>query len=231
MTGTSSGVYRHKLQVLLFTFLLTMRGTPSLYIKDELGMTNIRFRPDSGVSGISKRKDYWSSSRSGRMVGIRREFLKDQQLAARDNSRTPFQWNGVGYTRGSLWQENRGSAVNENYRVVNAAVQETDPGFGAGVCASAGRTLGRSVASWCMASTGGFMRMNWKYTHISGSVGLEQRMPVLLNFSGERPGYTEAVGRGRDLDQHNLLLWRVRRDAGSVWLRPWQALVLKQTKD
>lgn len=41
--GDDGDLYRVVSSKLLFTFLLTMRGTPSLYNGDELGMTNIRF--------------------------------------------------------------------------------------------------------------------------------------------------------------------------------------------
>ena len=52
-------------------------------------------------------------------------FLKDQQLAARDNSRTPFQWDAspqAGFTTGAPWIR-----VNDNYKKINVAGQEKDP--------------------------------------------------------------------------------------------------------
>ena len=119
--GDDRDAFREVSAKLLFTFLLTMRGTPSLYNGDELGMTNIRFRQIGEYQDIETKQKY-AEIRENR--GDTEAFLVDQQLAARDNSRTPFQWSAerhAGFTEGEPWM-----TVNENYRAINAAIQEGD---------------------------------------------------------------------------------------------------------
>jgi oligo-1,6-glucosidase len=53
-------------------------------------------------------------------------FLKDQQLTARDNGRTPFQWTNdvnAGFSSGRPW-----ISVNPNYLMINRAAQEREKG-------------------------------------------------------------------------------------------------------
>ncbi|HEV2353661.1 MAG TPA: alpha-glucosidase [Puia sp.] len=104
---------------LLFTFLLTMRGTPSLYNGDELGMTNIRFTRIEEYRDIETIRKHRQICEQG---GDTDAFLRDQQLTARDNSRTPFQWTAgrnAGFTTGVPWMP-----VNENYLRINRELEE-----------------------------------------------------------------------------------------------------------
>jgi len=53
------------------------------------------------------------------------QFIKDQQFGARDNSRTPFQWDNsvnAGFTTGKPWIE-----INKNYTTINEGAEENDP--------------------------------------------------------------------------------------------------------
>ncbi|CAL1549089.1 unnamed protein product, partial [Lymnaea stagnalis] len=50
--------------------------------------------------------------------------MESQKLIARDNGRTPFQWEdseNAGFTSGQPWLK-----VNPNYKEINAEAQETD---------------------------------------------------------------------------------------------------------
>lgn len=119
--GDDSEAFRDAWAKLLFTFLLTMRATPFIYNGDELGMTNIRFDKIEDYRDIETRQMYQHLKDNG---GDPEAFLKDQQLAARDNSRTPFQWTGgpqAGFTSGTPW-----IMVNPNYKTVNRAAAEKD---------------------------------------------------------------------------------------------------------
>jgi oligo-1,6-glucosidase len=52
-------------------------------------------------------------------------FLNGQKISARDNGRTPFQWDSsknAGFTSGVPWLK-----VNPDYKEINVAVQEGDP--------------------------------------------------------------------------------------------------------
>jgi alpha-glucosidase len=66
--------------------LLTLRGTPTLYYGDEIGIGPVNIAPES-------RRDPWASREPG--LGLNR-----------DPSRTPFQWNpssNAGFTTGIPW--------------------------------------------------------------------------------------------------------------------------------
>jgi oligo-1,6-glucosidase len=123
--GNDSDPLRDASAKMLLTFLLTMRGTPLIYNGDELGMTNIRFQKIEEYRDIETHHMYKKiSTAEGNAAAA--AFLEDQQLAARDNSRTPFQWDdgpNAGFTTGRPWL-----AVNKNYRQINAAAQERAPG-------------------------------------------------------------------------------------------------------
>ena len=108
---------------LLFTWLLTMRGTPFIYNGDELGMTNIRFTAISDYKDVETLRMYENLEKNGGDAG---EFLEDQKITGRDNGRTPFQWNGenaAGFTCGTPW-----IAINPNFRSVNREAEEEDGG-------------------------------------------------------------------------------------------------------
>jgi alpha-glucosidase len=82
--------------------LLTLRGTPTLYYGDELGMRNVPIPPDE---------------------------VKDPQGLnggeSRDPQRTPMQWDGgpnAGFTTGGPWLP-----LSENYREENVKAQREDP--------------------------------------------------------------------------------------------------------
>lgn len=120
--GNDSDNCRELSAKMLFTFLLTMRATPFIYNGDEIGMVNIRFEKIEDYQDIETRHIYQKLKDNGADV---QTFLEDQQLAARDNGRTPFQWDTsphAGFTTGEPWIK-----VNDNYKKVNLAAQERSP--------------------------------------------------------------------------------------------------------
>ena len=121
--GNDNPEFRAVSAKMLTTFLMTMRGTPYFYYGDELGMTNIRFNRIEDYRDIETRNKYQHLEQTG---GDVKAFLKTMQTVSRDNSRTPFQWDAganAGFTKGTPWIN-----VNENYKTVNAAAEENDPG-------------------------------------------------------------------------------------------------------
>lgn len=119
--GNDSEKWRELSAKMLITFLLTMRGTPYFYFGDELGMTNIRFEKIEDYRDIMTLNLYELIKREG---GDLVEFMESQKVIARDNGRTPFQWNdskNAGFTNGEPWLK-----VNPNYEEINAEAQEKD---------------------------------------------------------------------------------------------------------
>jgi alpha-glucosidase len=85
--------------------LLTLRGTPTMYYGDEIGMHDVAIPPELV-------QDPWGRNEPGLGVG-------------RDPERTPMQWSpepNAGFTTGRPWLP-----VADDYRVVNVEVERDDP--------------------------------------------------------------------------------------------------------
>jgi alpha-glucosidase len=86
--------------------LLTLRGTPTLYYGDEIGMHDVAIPPD-------RIQDPFEKNVPGRGLG-------------RDPERTPMQWSAesrAGFTTGEPWLPIAG-----DYREINVQAQRDDPG-------------------------------------------------------------------------------------------------------
>lgn len=120
--GNDAPEFRVLSSKMLSTFLLTMRGTPYYYFGDELGMSNIKFNKIEDYRDIESIGMYGQIKSKG---GDLQRFLNGQKIGARDNGRTPFQWDGTdnaGFTTGIPWLK-----INDNKKEVNVAAEEKDP--------------------------------------------------------------------------------------------------------
>lgn len=120
--GNDEPQYREVSAKMLFTFLLSMRATPYIYFGDELGMTNIRFENIADYRDIETINWYKLLKSKGEDMSV---YMKGWQLTARDNGRTPFQWDATqnaGFSTGKPWIK-----VNQNYSIVNEQNEENDP--------------------------------------------------------------------------------------------------------
>jgi oligo-1,6-glucosidase len=121
--GNDAPEYRVASSKMLTTFLLSMRGTPYYYYGDELGMTNIKFDKIEDYRDIETIAEYGKVKNAG---GDLKQFIEDQKTGgARDNGRTPMQWNSgnnAGFSTGLPWLN-----VNKNKSAVNAETAEKDP--------------------------------------------------------------------------------------------------------
>lgn len=120
--GNDSPEYSAVSSKMLSTFVMTMRGTPFYYNGDELGMTNIKFETIDDYRDLETKNKYTHLKNNG---GDLKTFLQDQKQIARDNGRTPFQWDAsanAGFSTGTPWIK-----INPNYATVNAEAQEKDP--------------------------------------------------------------------------------------------------------
>lgn len=119
--ANDSPQWRAKASKMLTTYLLSMRGTPYYYMGDEIGMSNIKFDNIEDYQDLMTINWYNLIKSEG---GDLDAFLHSHQTTARDNARTPFQWdnsNNAGFTTGQPWLK-----VNPNYVEVNVAAQQQD---------------------------------------------------------------------------------------------------------
>jgi oligo-1,6-glucosidase len=121
--GNDSPEFRALSSKMLTTFLLSMKGTPFYYYGDELGMVNAKFNKIEDYRDIETLAEYEKLKLEG---GNLEQFIENQKTGgARDNGRTPFQWNAsenAGFSSGVPWLK-----VNDNYTSINASIQEKDP--------------------------------------------------------------------------------------------------------
>ena len=119
--------YRKESQKLLYTMLMTMQGTPYIYQGEEIGMTNVYFDNIEDYDDVEI-KNYWD-----RYVVHGNEdpekTLDGIHFRARDNARTPMQWDdseNAGFTTGTPWLK-----VNPNYKEINVkeALEDEDSIF------------------------------------------------------------------------------------------------------
>ena len=115
--------YWYESATLLAAVLHLHRGTPYVYQGEELGMTNYPFT-DIGEFADIEALNYYHQAVEEQGLDPRL-VLQSLEIAARDNSRTPMQWDGsaqAGFTTGTPWL-----AVNPNASRINAEAQVKDP--------------------------------------------------------------------------------------------------------
>ena len=116
------GKYRVQSAKMLAILLHGMKGTPYIYQGEEIGMTNIEFNTIDDFADIEAVNMYKERIAAG---CDRESVLRSLRAKARDNARTPMQWNNsenAGFTQGKPWYR-----VNPNYpqiNVENALVDE-----------------------------------------------------------------------------------------------------------
>ncbi|MFC9777448.1 glycoside hydrolase family 13 protein [Paenibacillus chitinolyticus] len=106
-----------------FAVLLhTLPGMPYVYQGEEIGMTGVRFDSIEDYNDIALKNKYKEEVEKGRDP---QEVFRSLLHLARDNSRTPVQWDGSangGFTEGTPWIK-----VNPNFREINVEQALADP--------------------------------------------------------------------------------------------------------
>jgi oligo-1,6-glucosidase len=117
------GRFRVESAKLLGTILHLHRGTPYVYQGEELGMTNVPFATIDEFADIESRNHYVEATEVlGQPPDV---VLRGLRAMARDNARTPMQWDAsehAGFTAGTPWMR-----VNPNHETINAAAALADP--------------------------------------------------------------------------------------------------------
>jgi oligo-1,6-glucosidase len=216
----NDSVYHNESSKMLYTFLLSMRATPYIYQGDELGMTNIRFNSIEDYRDLETINYYDFLKRTG---GNLQEFINGQKEVARDNSRTPLQWNATanaGFTTGTPWLK-----VNPNYTTINAEAAEKDE-----------NSILHYVRKMIAVRKSNPVLVYGKYNLIDATNPEVyaytrelngQKMLVLLSFSDKGGTFTlssdmklgdEIIGNYKE----KLII-----NNGTVQLKPWQAVIIK----
>lgn len=214
--GNDSAEFRELSSKMLNTFLLTMRATPFIYHGDELGMSNIKFDNIADYRDIESINMHQYLTSSG---GDLPRFMNAQKITARDNGRTPFQWNSnenAGFTEGNPWLK-----VNPNYQTVNAEAQEND----ADSVLNFVRHLIQLRKQHKTLIFGSYQLLDATNKSVYGYSREDKNglFVILLNFTADASTYTI----GFDLNNAELILGNYNADGNFNLLRPYEARVFK----
>ena len=122
--GNDAPEWREVCAKMLGTCLHFMKGTPYILQGEELGMTNMHFTSLDQCRDVEELGIY-------QQAVVERGIVTHEQMmaafdnVARDNCRTPMQWDtsaNAGFTTGTPWID-----VNPNYVDINVAAQVDDP--------------------------------------------------------------------------------------------------------
>ena len=107
--------YRYESATAFATILHGLKGTPFIFQGEEIGMTNPKYSVDE-YEDIDLKNKYQEQVKEKHLLTTD-EFLKVEHKIARDNARTPMQWNNkknAGFTEGKPWYK-----VNPNFTEIN----------------------------------------------------------------------------------------------------------------
>jgi oligo-1,6-glucosidase len=189
-----------------------MRGTPFYYNGDELGMTNPGFRQIGDYRDVAVLNEYKHQQKTG---GDLAAYMREIAFSARDNGRTPMQWDATanaGFSTGKPW-----IGVNPNYTAINVAAQEKD----ASSCLNYFRRLVQLRKTHPVLVYGRYKLLDrdnphvYAYTRVLG----DRQVLVLLNFSASPATTSVRVRQGA-----RLLIGNYPAVSGTM-LRPYEARV------
>ena len=212
--GNDAPEFRDASSKMLTTFIMTMRGTPYYYYGDELGMTNIKFNNIEDYRDIETLNKYAHAKKNGDDL---KKFIEDKKRSARDNGRTPFQWDSsanAGFSTGEPWLK-----INPNYKTVNAAAEEND----ANSCLNYFRKVTKLRKENLVLVYGKYTLLDkdnpniYAYTReLNG-----KKLLILLNFKSKQA----TANTGIDLSKAKLLLGNYATPSTGETLQPYEALV------
>jgi oligo-1,6-glucosidase len=205
------------------TMILTLRGTPFLFEGDELGMTDFPFKTLDDYNDIAVKNAYKALVDTGKIPA--QDFLASEAKVARDNARTPMQWDSspqAGFTTSTHpWL-----AVNPNYEQINAAQEESDPASVLNYV----RALIALRAHTQAFVYGDFEDLDPQHPHVfayTRTLGAEKYL-VVENFSSASVTYTLP----NNLTAGKLLLSDIpashQANTRTLNLAPWESRIYKQ---
>lgn len=107
--------YRYESATAFATILHGLCGTPFVFQGEEIGMTNPQYDMNQ-YEDIKLKNSYQEQVKEKKLLTTK-EFLDVEHKIARDNSRTPVQWDdskNAGFSQGTPWYQ-----VNPNYDEIN----------------------------------------------------------------------------------------------------------------
>jgi oligo-1,6-glucosidase len=214
--GNDEPQWREASSKLLTTYLLSMRGTPYYYMGDELGMNNIKFDNIEDYRDLMTINWYHLTKAEG---GDLDKFMASHKLCARDNARTPVQWDNSehgGFTSGTPWIK-----VNPNFTEINAAAQENNPASPLNYFRQMAKL--RSESLTLIYGAYELLLPDHENLYVFTRTLDNEKLLVALNFSTEEQNLiVDDVERVLINNYDDLMM-----SDGYLTLKGWQAVVLK----
>jgi oligo-1,6-glucosidase len=215
--GNDLPQFRELSSKMLTTFLLSMKGTPYYYNGDEIGMVNAKFDKIEDYRDIETLAEYERLKNTG---GDLKQFIEDQKTGgARDNGRTPFQWDATknaGFSQATPWLN-----VNKNYKTLNAAAQEKDPNS----VLNYFRKMVKLRKNNPVLVYGKYKLLDKDnpnvYAYIRELDG--KKIVVLLNFSSKKA----AVNTNYNIAKAKILIGNYTKPSKGLELKPYEAIILE----
>ena len=120
--GSDVHEYHEKSAKMLAYTLYLLPGTPIVYQGEEIGMTNVDYKELSDFRDVEVFTEYENFMRNGASHEVAMQALRDR---ARDNARSPMQWNTMlhgGFSEHEPWIKSVGNA-----EIINVKLQEQEP--------------------------------------------------------------------------------------------------------
>lgn len=212
--GNDSPEWRTLSSKMLTTFLLTMRATPFYYQGDEIGMSNIKFNTIEDYRDIESINMYHQIKNNN---GDLDEFIESQKITARDNGRTPFQWDdnmNAGFSEGTAWLK-----INPNHKTINVAAAEKDKDS----CLHYFRNLVQLRKENLVLIYGKYNLLDKENTDIYSYTRelAGKKILVMLNFTFN----TAVANIEMDLEKATMLYGNYGNSLNSGSLRPYEAVI------
>jgi oligo-1,6-glucosidase len=219
--GDDDAQWRVPSAKVLATMVLTLKGTPFLYQGDELGMTNYPFKALGDFDDIEVKNAWKAHVGTGEISAD--DFLAIVRKVARDNARTPMQWDDTangGFTSGSKpWL-----AVNPNYKQINAAQETADP---ASIYHYFQQMLAlrKSTKAFAYGTYEDLDPQNEKIFAYTRTLGKERYL-IVLNFSRDAVSYSvpKNIRAGKIVLSN---LDSTEQNTNKLSLKGWEARVYK----
>ncbi|TWW13449.1 glucohydrolase [Dellaglioa algida] len=169
--------YREKSAEMLATTIHLLRGTPFIYMGEEIGMSNPQYKKLSDYNDIETKNAYAELLGNGNSPA---EALTIIQAKSRDNSRTPMQWNQseyAGFSTHTPW------LMPTNQAVVNVENELMN-----GEIFNYYQKLIKLRKSYPIISVGDYLPLLMNNTHVFAYQRTlnNQRLIVLNNFYGTK---------------------------------------------
>jgi len=220
--GSDRVEFRDRSAKLLATMELSLRGTPLVYQGDEIGMTNFPFTDVSQYDDIGVHNLWKELVLTNKVAAA--DYLTNNALTSRDNSRTPMQWDttrNAGFTKSAKpWL-----AVNPNYTAINVKSEEADPDS----VFAFYRNLIRLRRSKKVLVFGSYEEISGNHPNVYAYRRVDEsgQAVVILNFSNEEAEFALPP----DIVLKRKLISNVAEAntsfSGAIHLLPWQSYIVE----